>query len=740
MKLKQLYTIICTLFLIMVLATACGRDSATEEYDEPADTVFRSQANDLFSLTICSDGEVFAATRYSGFSRFTYDGELTQAFPGTEGIHGLYYYNGLIYGYVYDRTVANIVEIDPTSGDIRTVYSIDAALMIPSLVVSNGHVVMVIIPEDDGLTGGFSAPIVSNVAGLNGINDRFISVNIATGEFAEFDNFTHPISLYKGSSDNLYVYAHTGNDFALFSFDIDTGRERYISNMGDVGNIFSFAFERNVFVFNDGMGVSAKRMSDGLIYNILADRPAPVYGGTFTYFHGNLVFLDQSLVDPDATTFTGDEPTHYDTHRTAIRTIRTIRLDEDFAVVIPIFDTTEGAPKNVPAPSLGAVTISASEFQRLFSVEEIRHRSGITAVYLDQPFTEDEYIEFLASIMAGDDTVDIYILWAEIEVSHAMRTQGGFVPLTQSDIITSYLNSTFDWVREIATAPDGEIWMLPLFFEAPILWYVPENFANFDLTPADLAYFYDYLETVAQLNLIKDEYVTLITNIDDLAFHLLNQYNIVFNYLEEGILTFDSSAFAQLFDNIYGGFNRIDSNPARSHHPVLQYDHATFVEGRWTSNPLNIDTNRVIFSLEPLTPRFTVDAVGIANWRALPMPRISPDVTHNYVYTMAAIINPASNNQEFALAFLEAAAYDMLTAINRPVFVIEDPAAFEGHFDMTIPVFQDLHNIFREAATLGQNFPTAEIVPVANEFQADRISLAEAVEEIQRRAEFWLHE
>jgi len=82
----------------------------------------------------------------------------------------------------------------------------------------------------------------------------------------------------------------------------------------------------------------------------------------------------------------------------------------------------------------------------------------------------------------------------------------------------------------------------------------------------------------------------------------------------------------------------------------------------------------------------------------------------------------------------------MLSAIRKPAFVLKALSAYDGHYDMSIPVYQDLHNIFREGAAIEDVFALSEVNTIVDEYQNGRVTLQEAVDEIQRKAEFWAGE
>jgi ABC-type glycerol-3-phosphate transport system substrate-binding protein len=367
-------------------------------------------------------------------------------------------------------------------------------------------------------------------------------------------------------------------------------------------------------------------------------------------------------------------------------------------------------------------------------------RSGLATVYTEQPVTWDEYQEFITSVLAGDDSVDIYIFFLNQEISSAIREQGRYVSLTHSDSIVRYLEKCFDWVGEAARTNEGDIWMLPLAFDSEALFYVPENFDRFDLVHRDVALLGNYFQTVARLNNEKGNYTTHMTW-NAIINHWFLQYEIAHNNYVNNLIDYDTETFRDLFKLAWNGWNRDDAvNRTLTHHPILQYDHELFWKSmdtrHETGEPLaDQNVEQVIFKLDYIQDQF---AKGLDGWRILPFPRLSEKVNHNYITTVYAVVNPHGKNIDEAVAYLETAAEDMLSAITRPAFVYKDLAIYEGHFDLSLPVYQDIHELYRNGAS--RPFLFYSYMVGRSEYQNNRFTLDEAIAEIQRQAEMWLHE
>jgi len=739
MKLIRVCQLIAVVLALLFLS-ACRDNNGNKDsgsFGIDLDNIFfRSKVDNLVSFTITPDAEVFGATFSGGIARYSHTGDLIEAYPGTEYIFGLNYSHGLIYGYHYINK--NILEFNPNNGEIRTIYTNLVFDDVCCLAVIGDYLVMIIIPSFsylsfDVMEGDFMD-----------FGKQFIAITISSGELTELPGIKHPMCFYKSSTGELYVYARLENQYILFNYDVGGQTATCEAVMDDVGYLYGFAYEHNSFVYYY-MGIHAKKMSERMFYSVANIEPFAYGGNYFSYYNGNLVILEQhsELINvPVSNGHECDDSGNLCYHvPDALTSIQTLRIGPEFVIHISI-GSGIGQNGGVVVEDRGNIVISAAQWEQFFSIPSIRARTGVTGIYTNQPTSSwDAYTEFLTSIIAGDDSIDIYILTMNESITRALRDQGGYVPLTGSGTIQAYLDSCFDWVREAATTPGGDIWMLPLNYDALMMWYVPEGFERFNISPADVSTFDGYLQVLERLNREKGDFETFSTFLQGVEYYWFTQYEMTYNDYDNGIVDFDTDVFRRYFKNMWAGWDiEGDPNNKSTHHPVMQFDQLEW----WNWNPLehpiqpDYDLERVIFKTEMYS--FKLDSgFNLEDWRVLPLPRVSENVQHNYFNFTYALVNPFSNNKELAIEFLEAAARDMLSTITRPAFVLKELSAYEGYFDMSLPVFMDLHSIFNNGAVIENIFPDGYMSIVAD-YQKGKLSLQESVDEIQRRVMFWASE
>lgn len=728
-KLKQLLVIL--LICPLIHLSGCGSEalpSLSERYT--IDINFTASVSDLISLAISPEAEVYAATYQGSIGRYTPAGELLEEYPGTDNWLHLNYHDGLLYG--YDHLRQNVVEFDPKSKETRIIYADLPIVEIRSLTVAHGNIIMIVVPTLDGLD--FSRNEDSYVD----YGEKILAINIKSGKMTERKEINRPISLYQDSAGTIYVYAYSpDNDYVLLTYDTKKWKTTKVAEMNDVGYTFGFAFEDEFFVFMSHMSqINVKRMSDGLNY-IGADVTPLIVGGFMTYFGNNLIFFEQQPPPEGKILFSG---------------IRTLRLEPDTVRLLAIHGEGREAVEY-----RGDVVISASYNNEFFLLDEMERRSGIRGLYSSPPSNNwDKYLEYLAAILAGDDKVDIYIFGSSLEEAIAMRDKGGYVPLNDSEPINDYLNSCFDWISDTAHTTSGDIWMLPLDFHASALWYIPENFARFNLNPDDVLYLDDYLNVLAELNKIKDEHRTYAVYLTHHETHWLHQYEMTYCDYANKKAAFDTELFRNYFEKMWFGFDwyheEFRKKPA--HHPIMQYDqeffwdHAYYWE--WDQElqmeitnefRADFDIEHVIITLKYIDSQIS-EAPVLSAWRVLPLPRFSDSVKYNYMNGVCAMVNPHSKNKELAIAFLEAAAQDMHTAIDRPIFLQKELSAYEGYLDMTIPVYKDIYDIYSNGAAITKisNLGRGDYLDAIADYQQGRRTLQEVTDELQRKVNIWLNE
>lgn len=731
------------LILLLFLGLLGCSDTETPQLVGLSDTVFQFKADNLISFTIKNDNEMYASTWGGSIGLYTSDGELLSIYPRTENIIHLTYIDSLIFG--YDMVEESVVEIDLSNQSVRTIASLVIDELRSFTVVDD--VIIMIVVESYNYVNFFT---LENDGYVN-YNEKLLILDINSGVITESDAIKNPIAMYYSSTNELYICARPDDLYIIYSFNINNGRATPVKLLADSVYFQFFALENDHLIYAAVSGdVMVRRLSDDFEYVAVSyseNTGLFLLGGGFVYNEGYVYFIEQRAKSGDIDAMHAhDENYNHDEDFPVTTLLQALRTDLEYISLKRSHSEDVYDYENVE----DIVVISAPHWNRLFSLEAIEHRSGIRSTYTGQSF--DDYTQFILSIMTGDENVDIYILSLG-ETTLVMRDQQVYASLYGSQIIRDYLDGCFEWIRDISYTSDGDLWMLPLDFATNALWYVPDNFSRFDLSYDDVSSLSDYIQTVERLNELKGNYTTFCTYFAYPSMLWSDQYEMTHNDYDNGFVKFDTSVYRQYFDMIWTGWSRY-GNPATqvTSHPILDYDFDLIWESedsRYDGMFADYDIDRVIFKLDMIDNVLANTGSGnpkygnLADWRVLPSPRISDEVNRNYGYLTFAVVNPFSKNREQAVAFLEAAATDMLSVITKPVFFHKEMSAYDGFYDMSLGVYQDIFSIYEESAAIGKVFGLFGIhntQSVIDDYQSGKISLQDAIDEIQRKAEFWLNE
>ena len=727
---KKLSAFLLTIAVLLAM-TACAApdvpadssgsltDDAGNAQAEPAftptaadtETVFGTPegVTDLYAFTVDVNGNVYAASHKSPVGKYTPDGSLIREYPGSESLCALRFCGGALYGVNTDTK--DILRLDVDTGKAETVCGGTGLNYISSAAVSDKYICYVAIPT---LVGEFET-------GADGYTDRhetLLLFDTKTGTLLKSAAVSHPVSLFGASDGTLYAMAHP-DAYALFRIDPASDTAERIDGADGLEYVSAFALENGILVWNmDRRGIQAKVLPDGPAFSVTDRGVAVRQGGGFVFWRGNLLYPEDTADGRAA--------------------VGVLRLSGDSVVRVD-YGTEEGT--EAAAEPKGSITISGFAARRYFDQEALQRRTGITATFTyipDNLWGDKLEQEFYSSLMAGDDSVDVYILSLGSATVQSIMKQGGYVPLSDSAEIREYLDRCFDWVEDCALTPYGEIWMLPLHFSTWALWYVPETFEKYGLTPENVRYLSDFCYTITMLNEVHtDDYADVRAQIWESS--LVLQYESVFCDYENGAADFDNDEFRSLMDLMWSGF---DMNKGEDHPFFERFldedDRIRLSLREYRVSPWNVPVHE-IFALESIDTQLesTTDPEA---WRALPNPRLDERVETNLFGCTCAIVNPYGKNRELAVEYLEAIASDSLHMLKLPDFVLEDPAAYEGVYDMTKPVYLDLHRIYRDGGTMARHFSQPERCETALHYQEGELTLDEFVDEIQRKAEFMIGE
>lgn len=107
--------------------------------------------------------------------------------------------------------------------------------------------------------------------------------------------------------------------------------------------------------------------------------------------------------------------------------------------------------------------------------------------------------ELALVLLAGDSDFDFIVLDSWDCVSGNIRRIGAYSALDSLDGLDGLLKDCHAYVKEAATAPNGDLWLLPLNVECPVLIYNENRMGEYGLQPASLDTYTEFIGQVAGL-------------------------------------------------------------------------------------------------------------------------------------------------------------------------------------------------------------------------------------------------
>jgi ABC-type glycerol-3-phosphate transport system substrate-binding protein len=699
MKIKRLSFLLVLIFTL----TSCHSSSPSTYQPYTEDLVLSIDRTDLRAFTLSPGGDLFAIPEGGVLTRFTHDGEETEKYPGTEGFYALSADNAFVYA--YDVIQSRFVKMACDSGTIIHLGDVFALEEIKNLIaVENTLYALVIEDFDNDYDHGYS--VYAN--GYMDFHEKLYAININNGKMTEI-NIEHIMAIYAGSDSMLYYYAYTDNEYGLYRYK--NGRSEKVQSLSNTGYLYAFIYENNQFIYHSliDSSVRIRDCSDGsetTIYNNFG-----LYAAFDMQFHLKRVVLLRV----------------YPMNNINDSTVRELFM---FNLERPL----EGPDSaGYPPEKISIYAINNQSDNWLINTSVVHKRSNITANYFIPPL---DNMEQLAQLMAGDPDVDIYIFRTTYLHTWPIFNMGMYTPLTGSEIIRRYLDNCFDYIAKGAQTDSGEIWMLPLYADANVLWYVPENFERFGLTPGDVRYFDGFVETVKRLNAESREYAVYVDYPSFLWYGSKMQYNITYNNFIEKKADYNTELFMDIFTTMWGGWHRYDNE----RHPLFRNSYSEWDGISLVNEMPNYNKNKVIFKYDSVHMHLSAIKDPLNGWRALPSPRISADVQGNIYGCTYAIVNPLSKKKETAIRFLETIAQDPFATIIMEHFLYKDPEAYHNKYDISLLGFQDLFSIFRDGEIHFDAVHPDQYEAYVDDYQAGRLTAEEAIMTLQREVEIWLNE
>ena len=340
--------------------------------------------------------------------------------------------------------------------------------------------------------------------------------------------------------------------------------------------------------------------------------------------------------------------------------------------------------------------------------------------FTEQPFAAGSEIQmnqlsgegFALTVLSLDKSYDAAMISSEQSVAHDIKEKGSFYPLNDVPGVSEYLDRCFPYIEEAVTDEDGNICMLPILVEIPLVVYNEKNCSeNGIVFSPELE---PFIQAVKRASTVSEYY--------DCTRYWLVKMQLI-GYLSDNE-SFDTEEFRRLAvllkehcaEDIFKGNFELYSALMTAQSGMMDRYYASIYE-------------KMLFT--GLLYRFQqIALISDENLRAAPMP-VSGSGKSAAVCTFLCV-NPYSDRLSETLGFIENTVAAMSSERNS--CMLADPGIYEN-----TPLARDLYSIYENGEICFQS--PSEIY--ANDFERycdDEITLDEFISEADRKLSAYLNE
>ncbi|MCM1335031.1 MAG: hypothetical protein NC084_05960 [Bacteroides sp.] len=340
--------------------------------------------------------------------------------------------------------------------------------------------------------------------------------------------------------------------------------------------------------------------------------------------------------------------------------------------------------------------------------------------FVEQPFGAGSEIQlsqlsgegFALTVLSLDKSYDAAMIGSDQGIASDVKTKGSFYPLNDVPGVSDYLDRCFPYIREAVTDEDGNICMLPVMVEIPLIVYHEKNCA----------------ESGIVLSLELEPFIQAVKRASDVSeYYGCSRYQLV-NSLLAAYLTenrsFDTEEFRRLAalikeqcaeDIFKGNFELYSAlltaqSDTENRYYTRIYEQTLFTQLQYRFQQLAL--------------------IGDEDLRAAPMPLSGKG--KSFAVCTFLCVNPYSDRLSETLAFLENTVSAM--SAERNSFMLADPATYED-----TPLARDLYAIYQNGV-IGFQFPSEIYAADFERYCADEITLEELIAEADRKLSAYLNE
>ena len=371
---------------------------------------------------------------------------------------------------------------------------------------------------------------------------------------------------------------------------------------------------------------------------------------------------------------------------------------------------------------------NALSFEKRIKRYDLRHtavkgkpiRVISSQYFTEQPFAAGSEIQmnqlsgegFALTVLSLDKSYDAAMISSDQGVANDIKEKGSFYPLNDVPGVSEYLDRCFPYIKEAVTDPEGNICMLPITVEIPLIAYNEKNCSEkgivFSSEPEA------FIQAVKRASTISEYY--------DCTRYWLVQTQLI-GYISENS-SFDTEEFRQLAillkeqctEDIFRGNFEL--------YPALMTVQNGMEDRYYTSIYEKTLFTQLLYRIQQIA------LINDENLRAAPMP-LSENGKSVAVCTFLCV-NPYSDRLSETLAFIENAVNAM--SAERNSCMLADQSTYES-----TAFARDIYSIYQNGQICFQ-IPSEIYAEDFERYCAGEIALDEFITEADRKVSAYLNE
>lgn len=318
---------------------------------------------------------------------------------------------------------------------------------------------------------------------------------------------------------------------------------------------------------------------------------------------------------------------------------------------------------------------------------------------------------FALSVLSQDRDYDMFLMSSRDSVSENIRDKGTFYPLNAVPGVEKYINQCFPYLQDAATNEDGDIWMIPIAVDVPVVIYNELQCKEYGLDFTQALGIEEFASALAKLRSNKD-----VEHLFNISSYIIAE-NEFHQYLQES-KQLDEEEYERVALLLKESFNYLrDTSIAQR---------ATAVNELLNNGTID----KLLFNVDYYYDS-QVRLTGNSSLRASRLPTMNQNDS-SVATCLYLSVNPASKNLSSALDYISSLC-DYIPQLSNHMLFKDRNRYSQSQFN------DDLYEIYQNSEVVF-TLPTDLYWSDFNRYLQDEIEVEEFVKESSRKIDIYLKE